>query len=767
MHKYESMDSDLMHKTYLVEKRNGSSEAFNIDKIHRVMDFAVEGLKGVSAADIEINARLNLRDGITTRQIHEVLIEAARDLITENAPNYQYVAGRLLNYQLRKDVWGGKNPPKLYDVIVRNIEAGVYDKLLLEQYSVDEINKLDEYINHDKDLKSAYAGIKQLMDKYLIKNRHTGQIYETPQFAYMAASMFAFSKYDKATRLDYVKKFYQDASDHKPNLPTPIIAGVRSTMRSFASCCLIGVGDTMQSLAASNAAAAVATSKRYGIGIDMGSIRAINAPIRHGDVLHTGVIPFLKWFESAVKACHQNGIRGGGATVNFPIFHYEIVDILQLKNNAGTDDNRVRKLDYTIGFSALFNRRWLAKEDITLFSSHEVPELFAAHGTSDFERMYVEAEKNPNIKFKKTIPARELYALFTKEKYETGRIYTLNVDHANTHGAFLDTCHMSNLCTEVIHPTIPMNSLDDPEAEVGVCILGAINMLECNTDSALERTCNLLVRFLDEIIDLQDYFNEAARRFATKRRSLAIGVTNYAAWLAKHNAMFTMQEAIELTDIFFEKMQYFLLKASCKLAEEKGACEFFHKTKYSQGILPIDTYKEEVNEIISRPLAMDWEGLRADIAKHGLRHSTVSAQMPCESSSVVMSSTNGVEPPRSLITYKKSPSGGSVPVLVPNVAQWKNKYSMAWTFDNSHIIKLHAVMQKYIDMAISTNLYYDRSQYPKGRLPDTVQMKDHLDAHRYGLKSIYYINSKPVADATSRASLEAESAGCDSGACAI
>ena len=707
-----------------VVKRDGSLANFDIEKINKVISWAVEDIQGVSLSEVEINAKLNLIENIPTKEIHKVLIESAANLISLDKPNYQYVASRLLNYSLRKDVWGGRHAPRLLDVIKNGIKNKIYDAVILEKYTEEELNKIGEHIDHDRDFIFTYAGIKQLCDKYLIKNRVTDVIYETPQFAYILIAAYSFINYSKDIRLEYVRRFYNAISKHKINLPTPIMAGVRTNSRSYASCCLIGVDDNKESITASGTAISIATASRCGIGIDVSRIRAIGAPVKNGEVVHTGVIPFLKIYEASVKAWQQNGLRGGSATTNVQWWHYEIEDIVVLKNNAGTDDNRVRKLDYTVGMSKLFYDRVIRNENVTLFSPHEVPHLFEAWGTSKFNKVYEECENDRKIKMKKRVSARKLFSLIVKERVETGRIYILNVDSANDHGAWLDKVTMSNLCTEVIHPTVPLKDFHDSEAEIGMCILSAINMLEIKDWKDLEKTCDLIVRFLDEIIDVQDYFNKAAENFAKKRRSLGIGITNLAAFLAKNEVSYNSKAALSLLDEWMEYFQYYLLKSSLNLAKEKGKCEKFDCTKYSKGILPIDTYKDKVDELVKRKLALDWESLREEIKKHGLRHSTLSSCMPCESSSVIQSSTNGVEPIRSLITYKTSKMG-KLPVLVPGAGKYSSYYELAYNFqDNTGIINVNAVIQKYIDMAISTNLYYNYSHYPNNILPDSKVMKE-------------------------------------------
>ena len=749
----------------LVKKRNGGTERFNIEKINKVINWAINGIDGVGLSEIEINVKLNITDNISTRDIHQVLIDTTANLISVDKPNYTYVAARLLNYQLRKDVWGGKHAPRLLDVVKQGIKTKIYDASLLEKYSEEELNKAGEYIDHDRDFIFTYAGIKQLCDKYLIKDRITSIIYETPQFAYMLTALYSFANYSKETRLTYVRKFYDACSKHKINLPTPIMSGVRSTSKGYASCCLIGVDDTKESIAASGTAVSLATASRCGIGIDVSKIRAIGSNVNGGSVVHTGLIPFLKIYEASVKAWQQNSIRGGSATVNVQWWHYEIEDVVVLKNNAGTDDNRVRKLDYTIGMSKLFYDRVIKNENVTLFSPHEVPELWKAWGTTDFDKIYAEYENNKKLKRRKVVNARKLFSLIVKERVETGRIYILNVDSANEHGAWLDKVTMSNLCTEVIHPTIPLQDFHDSEGEIGMCILSAVNMLEIKDWRELEKVCELIVRFLDEIIDIQDYFNKAAENFAKKRRSLGVGITNLAAYFAKHGVKYGSKESINLIDEWMEHFQYYLLKASVQMAKEKGKCEKFEHTKYAKGLLPVHTYKKRVDEICKRKLSLDWKILKEEILAHGLRHSTLSSIMPVESSSVIQSSTNGVEPVRSLMTYKTSKTG-KLPVLVPGIGKYEQNYELAYNMpDNMGIININAVIQKYIDMAISTNFYYNYSHYPNHVLPDSKVMKEIMHAYSMGLISLYYNNT----DDGDKEQLmtEKESIDCSGGSCKL
>lgn len=750
-----------------IVKRNGETAPYDVEKIHKVVNWAVEDIKGVTASDIEINAKVQMKDGITADEIHNVLIESAVNLITLNAPNYQYVASRLLSYQLRKDVWGGKNPPKLLDFINKNVhDYDVYDEDILMLYSDNEINKLDEYIDHDRDNLFTYAGIRQLCDKYLIQDRSNTKIYETPQFAYMIIAMVCFGQYTGSARVQYVKKAYDYFSKFKINLPTPLMAGVRSKIRQYASCCLIDIDDTLPSIFSSSTAAGYATGSRYGIGLNIGRIRPINSAIRNGEVMHTGVIPFLKLMESTVKSCHQNGIRGGSATVNFPFWHYEAEDMLVLKNNSGTDDNRVRKLDYCIQFSELFYKRFLKNENITLFSPYEAKDLYDAFGHENFDELYEQYERKTSLKFKKTIKAREMMSLFVKERVETGRIYFMNIDHCNQRSSWDDDIKMTNLCVEVLHPTKPLQHTDDKDAEIGICILSAINVFEIQSDAEMEKVCDIIVRILDQLIDYQDYFLPAAENFTKNRRSLGIGITNFAAYLAKAGVKYTDDEAPNVADELMEKVQYYLLSSSCNIASEKGKCPKYHKTKYSKGWLPIDTYKKEIDEFVTRKNSMDWEGLRERIKEHGLRHSTVSAIMPCESSSVIQCSTNGIEPIRSYITYKKS-KARTLPVIVPNYSSLKNKYTLAYEMkDNVGLIKIVGALQKWVDMSISANMYYNYAHYENGALPDSKVIKEILLAYKLGWRTGYY-NNTDDGDKQSSSGEEQVEDGCESGACAL
>jgi ribonucleoside-diphosphate reductase alpha chain len=740
-----------------VTKRSGEKKDFSVEKIHKVVESATKGINGVSLSDIEMNANLSLYDGIPTEEIQHILIKSANDLISTSSPNYQYVAARLLNMNLRKDVWGyGDKPPNFLMSLQKNVDNGIYDPSLLEKWTEEDIDALGKYLNHSRDDQYTYAGLQQLIDKYLIKNRSTGEIYETPQFAYMCISMCLFDT------LDDVKCAYDAYSLFKINLPTPIMAGVRTTIRQFASCVLVDVGDTLDSIFGSLHAVGRYTARRAGIGINIGRMRPINSPVRGGEVLHTGLIPYLKNFESCVKSTSQNGLRGGSATVHVPFWHYEVEDVMVLKNNAGTDDNRVRKLDYSIQFCRLFYERLIKNEDITLFSPHEAKGLYEAFGNNEkFEELYLKYENARSLKFKRKIPARKLAEIFARERLETGRIYSMNIDTVNEHGSWDVPVHMSNLCQEIIQPTKPIAGIDDAEGEIGICILAALNLLELNSEKDIENACRVAVRTLDSVIDYQDYPVAAGENFTKNRRSLGIGITNLAGFLAKNKLKYGEPDALLLVHETMEQIQWNLLNASCELAEEKGKCPKFDETKYSKGLLPTDWYKKSVDSLVKPVYNMDWEDLRERIATHGLRHSTLSAIMPCESSSVIQNSTNGIEPVRSLLLHKKA-KNGILKQIVPNYHMRKNYYTLAWEMEsNKGVLDTSAVIQKFTDMGMSTNLYYNYAHYEDGNIPLSTLIKDQVYGYKMGLKNFYYCNA-PDSDGETEKDMN-----CESGACAI
>ncbi|MAJ24716.1 MAG: ribonucleoside-diphosphate reductase subunit alpha [Rickettsiales bacterium] len=724
-----------------VKKRNGRGlEALNIDKIHEMVEYACEDISGVSSSQVEMNSGLQFYDGISTDEIQKILIKSASDLISLDNPNYQYVASRLLLYSLRKQIFHKLwDHPHIFTHVTKCIDKGVYDSEILQWYDKKDFDRMENWINHERDYDFTYAGLRQVIDKYLVQDRSTGEVFETPQFMYMMISATLFAKYPKAKRMSYVKKYYDAISKFKINIPTPVMAGVRTPIRQYASCVLVDVDDTLPSIFSSDMAIGNYVAQRAGIGINAGRIRGINSRIRGGEVQHTGVVPFLKKFESTVKCCTQNGVRGGSATVHFPIWHQEIEDIIVLKNNKGTEDNRVRKLDYSIQISKLFYERFINDEDITLFSPHEVPELYEAWGTEAFDDIYIKAERKTSIKRKK-VGAQELFFDLLKERAETGRIYIMNIDHCNTHSSFKDRVYMSNLCQEITLPTDPIQHIDG-KGEIALCILSAINVGKLNYLDELENLCDLTVRALEEIIDHQKYPVVAAEVSTKARRSLGIGYIGLAHYLAKQKVSYEDKAAWKEVDELTEAFQYYLLKASNNIAKEKGACEYFNRTKYSDGILPIDTYKKEVDEIVNRKLSMKWEQLRKDIKEFGLRHSTLSAQMPSESSSVVSNATNGIEPPRDYLSVKKSKKG-TLKQIVPDYNRLKNFYTLLWDMKgNTGYINIVAVMQKYFDQAISGNWSYNPEHFEEGQVPISVMAQDLLTTYKLGWKTSYYQNT--------------------------
>jgi ribonucleoside-diphosphate reductase alpha chain len=735
---------ESMSNRITVQKRSGTIENLNLDKIHKMVDEACEGLAGVSASQVEMNSGIQFYSGITTEEIQEILIRSASDLISLDNPNYQFVAARLLLFALRKQVFHKniwkEGMPSIYDVALYNSTIlKVYDEEILDKYTDEDWTKINSWIDHDRDYIFSYAGLRQVVDKYLVQDRSNGEIFETPQYMYMMIALTLFSEYPLSSRLDYVRRYYNAISKHKINIPTPIMAGVRTPLRQFASCVLVDTDDTLDSIFSSDMAIGRYVAQRAGIGINAGRIRGVLSKIRGGEVQHTGVVPFLKKFESTVRCCTQNGIRGGSATVHFPIWHQEIEDILVLKNNKGTQDNRVRKLDYSIQISKLFYERFIQDGEITLFSPHDVPGLYDSFGLPNFDDLYVSYENDPTIP-KKTFKIQELILNLLKERAETGRIYIMNIDHCNTHSSFLDKVYMSNLCQEITLPTEPIQHIDGA-GEIALCILSAINVGKLKNLDELEELCDLSVRSLEELIDYQEYPVKAAEISTINRRSLGIGYIGLAHYLAKHGEHYEDSNAWKLVHDLTEAFQYYLLKSSNELAKEKGACGYFHRTKYSQGILPIDTYKQDVDEIVPNKLNYDWETLRTEIQAHGLRHSTLSAQMPSESSSVVSNETNGIEPPRDYLSIKKSKKG-PLKQIVPSYQTLKNNYTLLWDMpNNTGYINIVAVMQKFFDQAISGNWSYNPENYADNEVPVSVMAQDFLNTYKYGWKTSYYQNT--------------------------
>ena len=751
-----------------VTKRDGRLEDINLDKIHRVVTWAAEGLQNVSVSQVELKSHIQFYNGIRTDDIHETIIKAAADLISQDTPDYQYLAARLAIFHLRKIAYGEFEPPHLYDHVKKLTEAGKYDRHIIADYSREEFDELNAYINHSRDMTFSYAAVKQLEGKYLVQNRVTRQIYETPQFLYILVAMCLFSKYPKETRLDYVKRFYDAVSTFKVSLPTPIMSGVRTPTRQFSSCVLIECDDSLDSINATTSAIVKYVSQRAGIGINAGRIRGLGSEIRGGEAQHTGCIPFFKMFQAAVKSCSQGGVRGGAATLFYPLWHIEAESLLVLKNNRGVEDNRIRQLDYGVQINRLLYTRLIKGGNITLFSPNEVPGLYDAFfaDQDEFERLYTQYEQDPNIR-KRTLPATELFSTLMQERAGTGRIYIQNVDHCNTHSPFdprVAPVHQSNLCMEIALPTKPLDNINDPNGEIALCTLSAFNLGALNNLDELEELADLTVRALDALLDYQDYPVAAARTATMNRRTLGIGVINYAYYLAKNGVRYSDDSALGLTHRTFEAMQYYLLKASVNLAKEYGACPLFNQTVYSQGKLPIDTYKKDLDAVCNEPLHYDWESLRADIVKYGLRNSTLTALMPSETSSQIANATNGIEPPRGLVTVKAS-KDGILKQVVPEFETLKDAYETLWQLPgNEGYLKLVGVMQKFVDQSISANTAYDPNKFEGSKVSMKQMLKDLLTAYKYGVKTLYYHNTRDGADDTQT---DIQDDGCAGGACKI
>ena len=725
-----------------VVKRNGQVEEIHLSKIHEMVEHACRGLAGVSESAIEMNANLQLFDGIKTSDIQEILVRSANDLITLDAPNYQFVAARLLLFGLRKQVYNGHPDlrPHIQEHVWDCTERGVYDKGILKAYDDDDWDHIESFIDHDRDYLFTYAGLRQVVDKYLVQDRSSGEVYETPQQMYIMIAATLFQTYPKETRLDYVRRYYNAISKHRINIPTPIMAGVRTPLRQFASCVLVDADDTIDSIFSSDMAIGYYVAQRAGIGINAGRIRGINSKIRGGEVQHTGVVPFLKKFEATVRCCTQNGVRGGSATVHFPIWHKEIEDIIVLKNNKGTEDNRVRKLDYSVQISKLFYERFIGNGEMALFSPHDVPGLYDAFGTDEFDDLYCSYEADQSVP-RLTVNAQQLFLDLLKERAETGRIYIMNIDHCNSHSSFKDKVNMSNLCQEITLPTDPINHIDDRGGEIALCILSAINVGKIKSLDEMEDLCDLSVRGLEELIDYQEYPVAAAERSTLARRSLGIGYIGLAHYLAKHGEHYDDNRALKLVHELTEAFQYYLLRASNKLAQERGPCEAFHRTKYSDGLLPLDTYKKDVDDLVAPEYNYDWDSLRQSIDEYGLRHSTLSAQMPSESSSVVSNATNGIEPPRDYLSIKKSKKG-PLKQIVPQYNTLKNNYTLLWEMQsNKGYVGIVAVMQKFFDQAISGNWSYNPEKFDNNEVPVSVMAQDLLMTYKYGWKTSYYQNT--------------------------
>nr|WP_312539179.1 MULTISPECIES: class 1a ribonucleoside-diphosphate reductase subunit alpha [unclassified Moraxella] len=755
----------------LVQKRDGRLEKIDLDKIHRVIEWAAEGLDNVSVSQVEISSHIQFYDKITTKSIHETIIKSAADLISAATPDYQYLAARLAIFHLRKIAFGQFEPPHLFDHVTKLTQEGRYDAHILQDFSKEEFDILNDYIDHNRDLSFAYAAVKQMEGKYLVQDRVSKQVFESPQFLYMLVGMCLFAsydkQYDKASRLDYIKRFYDTTSTFKISLPTPIMSGVRTPSRQFSSCVLIECDDSLDSINATTSAIVRYVSQRAGIGVNAGRIRALGSPIRGGEAQHTGCIPFYKLFQTAVKCCSQGGVRGGAATLFYPIWHLEVENLLVLKNNRGVEDNRVRHMDYGVQINKTIYQRLIKNQNVTLFSPSDVPGLYDAFfaDQAEFERLYEQYEQDESIR-KRSVPAQELFSLMMQERASTGRIYVQNVDHCNTHSPFdpsVAPIRQSNLCMEIALPTQPLDNINDESGEIALCTLSGINLGEINQLEDIKEPAELIVRALDALLDYQDYPVIAAKNGSMKRRTLGIGVINYAYYLAKNGTKYSDPTALGLTHRTFEALQYYLLVASNKLAKEQGACPAFGDTTYSQGILPIDTYKADIDAICNEPLQLDWEALRHDIKTHGLRNSTLTALMPSETSSQIANATNGIEPPRGLVSVKAS-KDGILKQVVPEIDKLKDQYELLWQMPNNKgYLSLVAIMQKFIDQSISANTNYDPTKFEDSRVPMKVMIQDLLMAYKLGVKTLYYHNTR---DGANDAQDDLEN-GCVGGACTL
>ncbi|MCF6439434.1 ribonucleoside-diphosphate reductase subunit alpha [Pseudoalteromonas luteoviolacea] len=761
-----------MNQQLSVSKRNGRKEPLDLDKIHRVITWAAEGLDNVSVSQVELKSHIQFYDGIRTEDIHETIIKAAADLISKDTPDYQYLAARLAVFHLRKKAYGQFEPPHLYDHIAKLVDDKRYDEHLLKDYTREELNELNDYLDHSRDMTFSYAAVKQLEGKYLVQNRVTGEIYESAQFLYILVAASLFADYDKETRLDYIKRFYDAVSQFKISLPTPIMAGVRTPTRQFSSCVLIECDDSLDSINASSSAIVKYVSQRAGIGVNAGRIRALGSPIRNGEAFHTGCIPFYKHFQTAVKSCSQGGVRGGAATLFYPLWHLEVENLLVLKNNRGVEENRVRHLDYGVQFNKTMYARLLKDDYITLFSPSDTPGLYDAFFEDQelFEELYIKYEQDESIR-KKRIKAIELFSMFAQERASTGRIYLQNVDHCNTHSPFdskVAPIRQSNLCLEIALPTKPLNNVNDAEGEIALCTLSAFNLGAIEDLSELEELAELAVRALDNLLDFQDYPVPAAHTATMGRRTLGIGVINFAYYLAKNGKKYSDGSANGLTHKTFEAIQYYLMKASNELAKERGACPKFNETTYSQGIMPIDTYKKDIDTICDEPLHLDWDALRASVQEHGMRNSTLSALMPSETSSQISNATNGIEPPRGHISVKAS-KDGILKQVVPEYEKLKEQYELLWDIpSNDGYLGLVGIMQKFVDQTISANTNYDPTKFEGGKVPMKLLLKDLLTAYKLGVKTLYYHNTRDgAADAQDELKPEPEDDGCEGGACKI
>jgi ribonucleoside-diphosphate reductase alpha chain len=728
-----------------VTKRDGGKEPLNLEKLHKVVFWATEGITGVSASEVEIKSHIQFYNGIETSAIQETLIKSAADLISEETPNYQYVAGRLINYHLRKQVYGDYTPWPLIDLVKKNVESGFYDTGLLAAYTDEEWTTLDSYIKHERDENFTYVAMEQWRGKYLVQNRVTNDIFETPQVAYLLIAATLFQDYPTETRLQWIKDYYDGISLHDISLPTPVMAGVRTPQKQFSSCVLIETADSLDSINATTSSIVKYVSQKAGIGIGAGRIRALGSPIRNGDAYHTGVVPFYKLFQSATRSCSQGGVRNGAATLYYPVWHLEIEDLIVLKNNKGTEDNRVRHMDYGVQFNKLMYERLITGGDITCFSPHDVPEMYEAfyNNQDKFKELYERAERNTKLK-KKTFKAADLFSRFMQERKDTGRIYLQNVDHANTHSPFDEAVapvKMSNLCAEIDLPTVPLTDINDANGRIALCTLSAINWGNVRQPGDFEKMCRLAVRGLDALLSYQNYPVLAAELATQEFRPLGVGIINFAYFLAKNDVGYSDPAALALVDEYAEAWSYYLIKASADLAEEQGACTRWKDLKSAKGILPIDTRKLDVDELVPYQERMPWQSLREQVQRTGQRNATLMALMPAETSAQISNATNGIEPPRSYVSVKGS-KHGQLKQVVPEYRKLKNKYELLWDQTSPEgYLKLCAVLQKYIDQGISVNTSYNPQHYADEKIPMSEMLQHLIMCYKYGLKQLYYFNT--------------------------
>ena len=732
-----------------VVKRDGTRVPLDISKIQRQVAFGCQGIDGVSPSMIEIKAQIELHDGMATKTIDELLLKAMVNLIDEtenpelNNTNYQYVAGRQRVSMLRKEVYGQYQPPSLYSIVKKNVEAGMYTPELLDWYSEEEWNIIDLVIDHSKDELYTYAAIEQLAEKYLVQNRSTGQIYETPQVRYAIAAATAFHKAPKSTRLKLVKEYYECASEGHFTLATPVLAGLGTTTKQFSSCVLISSDDTLDSIFAAGEMMAKYASKRAGIGLEIGRIRPIGSPIRNGEIKHTGMIPFLKKWFGDLRSCSQGGIRNASCTVTFPIWHYQFEDLIVLKNNQGTEETRVRQMDYSVVVSALFWKRFKNKENITLFDPHEVPDLYEAYyrDTQEFEKLYARYEQSKAIK-KKVISAEEVFKnAILKERTDTGRIYLVNIDNVINQGPFnclVDPIYQSNLCQEILLPTRPFQRIEDEAGRIALCTLGSVNWGVFRNPQEMRKACRILVRSLSNLLSYQDFLSVQSYLANKEFEPLGIGITNLAYWHARRNLKYGEDAALAEVRRWMEHQAFYLTEASVELAKERGKCERSDHTWYGQGVFPWERRNKNVDELTDFTPSLNWEPLRADLKRYGIRNATLMAVAPVESSSVVLNSTNGIEMPMELISVKESKAGSFVQV-VPDYKRLKGRYQLMWDqTDCVDYLKTASVLAAYIDQSLSTNTFYNPAHFPEGKIPGTLVAKNLMLAYRWGLKTLYY-----------------------------